>query len=78
MVEMKTVLAELLRHGRFRLAVPKDQVLPDTAATLGMSSGLKCRWERRWRWMEGMDDFCRECSESFFDFFFPHLPGDGS
>ena len=50
MVEMKTVLAELLRHASFRLAVPRDQVLPDTAATLGMSSGLKCRWE--WRWME--------------------------
>lgn len=47
MVEMKTVLAELLRHASFRLAVPKDQVLPDTSATLGMSSGLKCHYEMR-------------------------------
>lgn len=55
MVEMKTVLAELLRHASFRLAVPRDQVLPDTAATLGMSSGLKCRWEWRWMEMDGGD-----------------------
>lgn len=42
MVEMKTVMAELIRCAKFRLDVPKEAVLPDTSATLGMSSGLKC------------------------------------
>jgi len=47
MVEMKTVIAELLRHCKFRLAVRTEEILPDTAATLGMSSGLKCYCEIR-------------------------------
>eukprot|EP00438_Fugacium_kawagutii_P022157 Skav235755 [mRNA] locus=scaffold803:182727:196874:+ [translate_table: standard] len=42
LVEMKTVMAELIRSAKFRLAVPPAEVLPDTSATLGMSSGLKC------------------------------------
>ena len=45
MVEMKTVLAELIRHCKLRLAVRTEEILPDTAATLGMSSGLKCALE---------------------------------
>lgn len=47
MVEMKTVLAEVLRHCKLRLAVRTEEILPDTAATLGMSSGLKCYCEIR-------------------------------
>ena len=47
LVEMKTVMASLLKHVRLSLAVPPEQVLPDSAATLGMSSGLKCHVELR-------------------------------
>lgn len=47
MVEMKTVVASLIKHVKLRLAVPVDAVLPDTAATLGMSSGLRCYVEMR-------------------------------
>lgn len=48
MVEMKTVLAEVLRHCKLRLAVRTEEILPDTAATLGMSSGLKCALDVCW------------------------------
>ena len=46
-IEMKTVIASLLQHARLRLAVPPESVLPDSAATLGMSSGLKCHVQLR-------------------------------
>ena len=47
LVEMKTVMASLLKHCRLRLAVPAASILPDSSATLGMSSGLKCQVELR-------------------------------
>mmetsp|Transcript_60048 Transcript_60048/g.140369 ORF Transcript_60048/g.140369 Transcript_60048/m.140369 type:complete len:500 (+) Transcript_60048:60-1559(+) len=49
MVEMKTVVAALVRFAKLRLSVPPESVKPDTAATLGMSSGLRCTVELRGR-----------------------------
>eukprot|EP00932_Pfiesteria_piscicida_P017153 SRR837773.4046.p1 GENE.SRR837773.4046~~SRR837773.4046.p1 ORF type:complete len:151 (-),score=15.52 SRR837773.4046:45-497(-) len=39
-VEMKTCLAVLLPRVSFRLAVPKEQVVPDGTLTIGMAQGL--------------------------------------
>lgn len=47
MVEMKMMLASLVKHLKLTLAVRPEEVLPDTAATLGMSTGLKCYVEVR-------------------------------
>merc|ERR1719396_253471 len=41
-VEMKTCLAMLLPQVSFRLAVPEDQITPDTQLTIGMGRGLPC------------------------------------
>mmetsp|Transcript_71399 Transcript_71399/g.167174 ORF Transcript_71399/g.167174 Transcript_71399/m.167174 type:complete len:508 (-) Transcript_71399:78-1601(-) len=46
-VEMKAMIASLLKHASLRLAVPPENIRPDTAATLGMSSGLPCHVQLR-------------------------------
>ena len=47
MVEVKAVVASIVKDVKLRLAVPVGAVLPDVAATIGMSSGLKCHVEVR-------------------------------
>jgi len=47
MVEMKTVVASVLRSVKLELAVRVEDVLQDTQLTIGMSRGLKCRVLKR-------------------------------
>jgi len=47
MVEMKTVMATVLRHIRLELAMEPTEVMQDVQMTIGMSSGLKCRVFKR-------------------------------
>jgi len=47
MVEMKAVIISVLRHVKFELAMEPRDVLQDAQMTIGMSSGLRCRIQKR-------------------------------
>lgn len=47
MVEMKTVIISVLRHVKLELAMQPGDVLQDTQMTIGMSSGLRCKIQKR-------------------------------
>lgn len=47
MVEMKAVMISVLRHVRLELAMQPGDVLQDAQMTIGMSSGLRCRIQKR-------------------------------
>lgn len=47
LVEMKTLIVGVLRSVKLTLSVPPEAIRPDTQLTIGMSSGLPCKVERR-------------------------------
>jgi len=48
-LELKACLAQIFRDFTVELAIPREEVLPQSSLTIGMSSGLPCRVHRRAR-----------------------------
>eukprot|EP00434_Breviolum_minutum_P031920 symbB.v1.2.028228.t1/scaffold2962.1/size66436/3 len=46
-LELKACLAHIFRDFTVELAIPREEVMPQSSLTIGMSSGLPCRIHRR-------------------------------